>query len=92
MAVAAAADADPAARAILEDAGKELARLGGIQIGRFGLLPVALAGRVFELHPVLQRAARTALPPGARASTHVGDAHSAAARIAAKTARFVADL
>jgi N-acetylglucosamine kinase-like BadF-type ATPase len=84
LAVAAAADADSAARSILEDAGKELARLAGILIGRFGLLPVALAGRVFELHPILERVVETALPAGARALRHTGEAHSAAARIAAR--------
>jgi hypothetical protein len=69
----------------LEDAGSELGRLAGILIGRFGLRPVALAGRVFELHPIIQRTIEAALPTGTRAFSHVGDAHAAAARIAAKT-------
>jgi len=60
-AVAAAADDDPAALAILQQAGRELARLGHAMRQRCGPLPLALAGRVFDLHPVIEDSLRVAL-------------------------------
>ncbi|MGH8855298.1 MAG: N-acetylglucosamine kinase, partial [Telluria sp.] len=45
IAVAATAERDQAAAAILREAGRELARLAQALIGRFGPRPVALAGR-----------------------------------------------
>ena len=68
LAVAAAADEDPAAMAILRAAGTELARLSRALLQRFGArpvgLPIALAGRVFDLHPVIEAHLRQALPTG----------------------------
>ena len=64
LAVAAAADEDPAAAAILQAAGAELARLALALLQRFGARPVALAGRVFDLHPVIRARLQQALPAG----------------------------
>jgi glucosamine kinase len=60
LAVAEAADEDPVALAQLRAAGAELARLGRALQQRFGPLPVALAGRVWDLHPVVESAFRAA--------------------------------
>jgi glucosamine kinase len=84
LAVAASADADPAAAAILRGAGEELARLAKALTARFGPRPVVLAGRASELHPVIAAAMRAALPPATQLTQTVGHAHYAAARIAAK--------
>lgn len=84
LAVAAAADEDPAALTLLQAAGSELARLALVLQRRFGKLPVAPAGRVFELHPAVRAAVEQALPaatllPPAQLSIEVE-----AARIAAR--------
>lgn len=84
LAVAASADADPAAAALLHRAGQELARLAMALIARFGPRPVVLAGRASELHPIIAAAMRAALPPAIGLTQTVGQAHYAAARIAAK--------
>ncbi|MFO1328353.1 MAG: BadF/BadG/BcrA/BcrD ATPase family protein [Rubrivivax sp.] len=86
LAVAAAASTDAVALRILEGAGQELGRLARILMQRFGARPLALAGRVFALHPVIEQACRAALPgPG---TLHVRESrgHHAAARIAARAA------
>ena len=62
LAVAASADADPAAAAILHAAGRELARLAQALTRRFGPRPVVLAGRASGLHPIIFGAMRAALP------------------------------
>ncbi|WP_137172737.1 N-acetylglucosamine kinase [Massilia sp. HP4] len=82
LAVAASADRDPAAHAILVDAGRELARLASALIARFGLRPVALAGRAAELHPVIAETMRAALPAATAFSRTGMRAHHAAARLA----------
>jgi N-acetylglucosamine kinase-like BadF-type ATPase len=79
----AATEDDPAARRILTAAGNELARLALIFTNRFGPKPVALSGRVVELHPLIETTMRAALP-SAKLDVRVSDAHHAAARIAAK--------
>lgn len=84
LAVAATADTDPAAAAILHAAGLELARLAKALTARFGARPVVLAGRASELHPIIATAMRAALPADIAMSQTVGHAHYAAARIAAK--------
>lgn len=84
LAVAASADADPVAAAILRSAGEELARLAKALTARFGPRPVVLAGRASQLHPIIAGAMRAALPPGTSMTQTVGHAHYAAARIAAK--------
>jgi len=82
LAVAASADADPVARGILEEAGRELARIALALVRRHGPRPIALAGRAATLHPLIARTMRAALPadlPLIQRETH---AHHAAARIA----------
>jgi N-acetylglucosamine kinase-like BadF-type ATPase len=65
LAVAEAAqDGDAAALAILGDAGDELARLVHALWRRHGRVPVALAGRALQLHPVVGQRLAAALPPG----------------------------
>jgi glucosamine kinase len=90
LAVAHAAESDPAALALLHEAGAELARLALALRQRLGPLPVALAGRVFALHPGIEAALRGALP-GAdiqRSDESVdGSAHDIAARLAASTSK-----
>lgn len=83
LAVAAAADEDPAALALLQAAGTELARLAAALRQRFGALPLALAGRVFDLHPAVEQGLRAALPADTTARRLTLPAHHAAARLAA---------
>lgn len=81
--VAATAGKDPAADRILQEAGRELARLALALTKRFGPRPVALAGRATELHPLIVQAMRASLAPDTTL-THMGSqAHFAAARLAA---------
>ncbi|MGF6271830.1 glucosamine kinase [Massilia sp. UYP11] len=82
LAVAASAEHDPVARAILVAAGGELARLASALIARFGARPVALSGRAAELHPLVAGAMRAALPPNTAFSQTGQRAHHAAARLA----------
>jgi glucosamine kinase len=84
LAVAAAADDDPAALALLRAAGTELARLALAMRQRFGALPLALAGRVFDLHPVIEDSLRQSLPADAVAGRMNTPPHHAAARLAAR--------
>jgi N-acetylglucosamine kinase-like BadF-type ATPase len=63
LAVAEAArDGDAQALALLTAAGEELARLARALLRLHGPRPVRLAGRVFELHPEIERSLRWALP------------------------------
>jgi glucosamine kinase len=84
IAVAKSANDDAVARTILCAAGSELARLGNAMISRFGVRPIALAGRAALLHPSIESTMRAALPSAATLSVRVSEAHVAAARIAAK--------
>ena len=84
LAVAAAADEDAQALALLQDAGRELARLGQALLQRFGARPLALAGRVLDLHPSIEASLRATLPPGTVATRPALPAHHAAARIGAQ--------
>jgi len=84
LAVAAAAGSDPVALRLLEAAGSELGRLARLLVQRFGPRPVALAGRVFQLHPVIEQACRAAVPEAAALHLRVSHGHHAAARIAAR--------
>ena len=83
QAVAQAADADPAAAAILRQAGTELARLVQALQQRLGPQPVALAGRVWDLHPLIESSLRQQLPVGLDIQRLHTPAHHAAARLAA---------
>ncbi|MYM93798.1 N-acetylglucosamine kinase [Duganella vulcania] len=82
LAVAASADADPVARAILEQAGRELARIALALVGRYGPRPLVLSGRAATLHPLIAQAMRAALPPELPLRQKEAQAHHAAARIA----------
>lgn len=83
LAVAASADADPAASTILRGAGRELARLAIALRGRFGARPVALSGRAATLHPLIADTLRAALPADLPLTLAGSAAHIAAARAAA---------
>lgn len=83
LAVAASADQDPAAAAILTAAGRELARLAQALVHRFGARPVVLAGRVAELHPSIFASMRACLPAAIALHQSTLHAHHAAAQLAA---------
>ena len=83
LAVAASAAQDPVAAGILQEAGRELARLALALAARFGPRPVVLSGRASELHPLIAAAMRAALPATLEMTHTVSQAHFAAARIAA---------
>ena len=80
----AAQDGDADALRILHTAGQELARLAQALCQRVGAQPVALAGRVFDLHPIIETSLRSALPTATPLSRNTTPAHHAAARIAAQ--------
>ncbi len=84
LAVAQSADADDKALQILTNAGTELARLAKAMISRYGVRPVALAGRAAMLHPIIEATFRRSLPAEIAVQRSEGAAHEAAARIAAK--------
>lgn len=84
LAVARAAATDPAARAILSAAGIELARLARAMIARFGPRPVAFAGRVTELSPLIAQAMRESLAQGTPFEVRASRGHHAAARLAVR--------
>jgi glucosamine kinase len=83
LAVAAAATEDPVAMALLQDAGLELARLARAMLQRFGTRPIALGGRVFDLHPAIENSLRAALSSHTAWHRLTTPAHHAAARLAA---------
>ena len=83
LAVAASAAQDPVAAGILQNAGRELARLAQALASRYGPRPVVLSGRASELHPMIAEAMRAALPATLEMTHTVSQAHFAAARIAA---------
>lgn len=85
-AVARAADNDPAALAVLAEAGRELALLGQALIARAGPGEVVLLGRAAGLHPVILDAMRAALP-GVSVRQEIADAALAAARLACARVR-----
>ena len=80
--MAQAADADPVARAILEQAGRELARIALALVGRYGARPIAVSGRAATVHPAIVQAMRSALPAELSLTQISVPAHHAAARIA----------
>jgi glucosamine kinase len=87
LAVAAAAEEDSAALQLLHNAGGELARLALALLRRHGTRPIALAGRVWDLHPVIESALRQALPADTAVTRQVLPAHHAAAQVAAQSLR-----
>lgn len=82
LAVAATADADPAAAGILEAAGRELARLALALVGRLGPLPVVASGGAVLMSPRIPEAMARALPPDLPCSVRACHGHHAAARLA----------
>lgn len=84
LAVAASAERDPVAQAILRQAGQELARIAMALVTRFGVRPVALSGRAADLHPLLEQAMRDTLAPNVPLQRHTVQAHYSAARLAAR--------
>jgi glucosamine kinase len=82
ISVAKSAAHDPIALQILERAGEELARLARCLLQRFGSRPVALAGRVAQLHPVIERSMRGALSNAVTLRISTQSAHDAAAKMA----------
>lgn len=82
--VAAVAAKDAAAMALLEQAGRELARLPQALMRRYGRHPIALAGRAFSLHAAVERGFSSALPTGTEITTMREEPHLAAARLASR--------
>jgi N-acetylglucosamine kinase-like BadF-type ATPase len=82
LAVAASAGQDPAAAAILSEAGRELGRLANALLHRFGPRPVSLAGRAADLHPSIVASMRASLPDNTQLTHTAMRAHHAAARLA----------
>lgn len=82
LAVAQAADSDAAAAALLARAGQELARLVMALQHRVGTQAVAITGRVFELHPLVEASLRQALPTQLMVQRLLTPTHHAAARFA----------
>ncbi len=80
--VAAVAGRDAAAMALLEQAGRELARLPQALMRRYGRHPLAVAGRIFELHPAVDRGFAAGLPAGTEITPLREAPHMAAARLA----------
>jgi N-acetylglucosamine kinase-like BadF-type ATPase len=92
LAVAAAAAAkDHLALCILQEAGRELARLANAMCSRYGPRPIALAGRVPDLHPAIAASMRADLPPDQDFRQSSTLTHYAAARLAAKQASDAGD-
>ena len=82
LAVAASAQADAVARDILEQAGRELARIATALVRRYGPRPVMLGGRAATLHPLIAQAMRAAMPVELPLQQKQIQAHHAAARFA----------
>ena len=87
LVVAASAELDSVAQDILKRAGGELAWLGQAMISRFGPRPIALAGRVFQLHPIVEQSLRATMPGDTQVAARTSEAHVAAARIAVRMTR-----
>ncbi|WEF32083.1 N-acetylglucosamine kinase [Pseudoduganella chitinolytica] len=84
LAVAHSADNDVEARAILQAAGVELARLAQALVARFGPRPIVLAGRAAALHPLIFDTMRATLPASLALAQRTAQPHFAAARLAAR--------
>ncbi len=73
---------DGQALAVLQQAGKELARLVLAMVQRVGQQPLVLCGRAARLHPCIEQHLRQALPPAAALRLSQADLADAAARLA----------
>lgn len=80
----AAVEGDETALGILREAGREIARLGNVLIGRVGVLPVAVTGGALRLHPAMLKSLCAALPAEARPKVVDIDSAAAAALIATR--------
>ncbi len=80
--VAQFADIDRLASEILDDAGRELARLASALSHRYGKRKIVAGGRAAHLHPSIKAAMRRNLPVDSRVEFLTLDAHTAAARLA----------
>jgi len=80
--VAGVAARDASAMALLEQAGRELARLPQVLMRRYGRHPIGVAGRVFGLHPAVERGFGSALPAGTEVVPMREEPYLAAARLA----------
>ncbi|HEY1090822.1 MAG TPA: BadF/BadG/BcrA/BcrD ATPase family protein [Burkholderiaceae bacterium] len=85
LAVAACADTDPLARALMLRAGDELARLAKLLSARLGERPIVAAGRVLLLHPLIGEALRAALPARFTLELRQLESHRHAARLATQS-------
>ncbi len=83
IAVGQTADRDADAMFILMRAAEELARLGQVLITRFGERPIKVAGKVFDLHPILLKRTSALLNKPTPITRAAALPHVAAARIAA---------
>lgn len=83
LAVARSAEHDEGARAILRQAGHELARLAQALVARFGPRPIVLSGRAAALHPLIAASMREQLPAALPFEQKTARPHAAAARLAA---------
>jgi N-acetylglucosamine kinase-like BadF-type ATPase len=79
----AASNEDETAIAILQQAGRELARLAHALLQRVGALPLTFVGGVLSLHPAIQREVSLSLN-GEQVEFAQSDLAAAAARIAAQ--------
>lgn len=75
-------ECDPIARQVIEDAGRELARLILVHIRRHGIKPVVVAGRASQIHPLYLQSVKTQLPFGVDLRPVVLNAQFHAARLA----------
>jgi glucosamine kinase len=82
IAVGQTADQDADAMFILMRAAEELARLGQVLITRFGERPIKVAGRVFDLHPILMQRMSALLNQPMPITRGAALPHVAAARMA----------
>lgn len=81
------ADHDPLAREIFNDAGAELARLANAMISRYGVRPIAVAGRAALMHPLIRQATRARIPDEVAVDWCTLEAHVAAAKCAVEKLR-----
>lgn len=80
--VAACAETDSLAAALLTDAGVELARLANAMQHRFGQRKIVVGGRAAQLHPLIEAALRSHVLADTPIDFRELDSHGAAAQLA----------
>jgi glucosamine kinase len=80
--LSACVDSDPIARQVVEDAGRELARLILVHINRHGNKPVVVTGRASQIHPLYLQSIKSQLPAVVELRPTALNAQFHAARIA----------